>query len=103
MSNPKGNEYGKLPQYEPGDSVRIWPIHKNPIGLIERIVDADSFPIKYMIRYTYFEGGTFLEQFGEDDLTLYERRSTWGCNCKTCSERHSDWCNTIYNRNSWRR
>lgn len=101
MSNPKGNEYGQKPQYTVGDRVRIWPIHRNPIGTIEKIVDAESFPIKYLIRYEYFAGGWYTEQFDEGDLTLYERIYTYNCNCQTGSERHATWCNRYNTPHRW--
>ncbi len=92
MRNPKGNEYGLRPIYDVGDTVRIWPIYKNPIGTVEAIVDVDSFPIKYRVSYRYFEGGSYSEIFEECDLTLMERRWSYGCNCKTHSEMHAMWC-----------
>lgn len=95
--NPKGNEYGKLPLYEPGDTVKVWPIYKNPIGTIKRIVSPDTFPIKYLVEYQYHEGGWYTEEFEEGDLTLQEKKHSWDCNCKTGSERHATWCNR-YNR-----
>ena len=93
MSDAKGNEYGQSPLYEVGDRVKVWPILQNPIGTVERIENPDSFPIKYLIRYQYWEGGTYLEIFDECDLTLHERRYNFGCNCYSTSGVHEKWCN----------
>lgn len=100
MTNPKGNEYGQLPLYDVGDTVKVWPIYKNPIGTIKQIISADTFPIKYLVEYQYFKGGWYTETFDEGDLTLCERRSQWGCNCKTNSDVHATWCNR-YNSKRW--
>ena len=99
----KGNEYGQTPQYEEGDKVRVWPIFKNPIGTIKEVVDADSFPIKYLVHYQYFKGGTYTEVFDECDLTLFER-GQWNhskCNCQTITDNHATWCNVVYNKGRW--
>lgn len=101
MSNSKGNDYGQKPHYDLGDKVRVWPIFKNPIGTIEAVVDPESFPIKYLVRYDYFEGGTYTEKFDECDLTLYEKRlGAYTCNCRTGSEHHTTWCNQ-HNKLRW--
>jgi hypothetical protein len=93
--NPKGNEYGVKPKYDVGDKVKVWPIFKNPIGVIESIVDENAFPMKFMVKYVYPDTGTtYIEPFESQDLTLIERRYVgFGCNCGTESGKHSNWCN----------
>lgn len=94
MRDPKLNEYGMAPLYEVGDTVKVWPIYKNPTGTIERIVDANAFPIKYVVRYKYHTGDVFIDEFASEDLTLIEKPYNYHCNCQTKSEMHLSWCNT---------
>src|SRR6185436_2085409 len=93
MDHSKKNDFGVSPLYKIGDRVRIWPIFKNPIGRIESVVDWNSFPIKYSVRYEYPGEGFFTETFESGDLTLVERAYDFYCNCETVSGRHTDWCN----------
>ncbi len=73
MKDPKENSYGVRQEYEVGDTVKVWSIFKNPIGTIERIVEFDAFPIKYVVRYTYEDTGIiYTEKFDSTDLTLME-------------------------------
>ena len=92
MYKKKANEYGRAPLYNIGDRVRVWPVHKNPVGSIESITDPESFPIKYQVKYQYDGGDVYTEEYGEDDLTLVERWQTWDCNCLTESGYHAIWC-----------
>jgi hypothetical protein len=94
MVDAKNNPYGINAQYEVGDVVRIWKILKHPKGVIKSVVDPMAFPIKYWIRYTYFDGSEWEECFDATDITMVERRyDSWKCNCQTGSEHHERWCN----------
>ena len=101
MRNQKPNEYGQTPLYEVGDTVKVWPIFKNPVGTVERVVDENAFPIKYVVRYRYHDGDVYVEEFAADDLTLVERIDKHYCNCKTTSDRHSAWCNRYNEPKRW--
>lgn len=85
-------EFGSVPKYEVGDSVKVWAVFKGPIGTVERVID-ESFPIKYTVRYIYCDGRLFTETFEPHELTLVERRHKFDCSCGSNSDMHSDWCN----------
>lgn len=93
MKTRKFNSYGAEIFFEPGDSVRIWKVYKRPVGTIERVSKPDDFPIKYLVRYRYFDGTMYEEEFESIELTLVERFRNFGCNCESVTDRHADWCN----------
>jgi hypothetical protein len=97
MGDSKPNDYGVSARFEVGDRVRVWRILKSPAGTVEKIIDADKFPIKYEVRYMYLDGTYFTEVFDANELTLIDRRwDSTSCNCQTSANEHLRWCNRFY-------
>lgn len=97
----RGNEYGFKPKYHFGDRVRIWVVYKRPVGTVTAVVDPNTFPIKYMVRYTYEDGREFHEEFEADQLTLFDKRFDTDCNCNARDNRatrHDRWCSRVSTR-----
>lgn len=102
-NTPKPKNPNDKAKYEIGDTVRVWRVLKNPIG---RILDIIYDPIKqpkYSVRYEYFDGRYFTEDFEASELTLMERYRKVECSCGSNSSRHLDWCNKKTNPNGWQR
>lgn len=94
----KINEFGHIIKYGIGDRVRIWAIFKYPVGTVQNIVDVDSVPIKYVVKYTYEDTGIqYIEEFESPDLTLVKKSDLLNIRCSCGVDEvghqiHEDWC-----------